>query len=503
MTVRTFSALTRALPLVLLLAVACGSDPVLTGAAAPGGGGVQSGDGSRPDAAAPGTSVASGPARDRGASPDKTSGDGKPCVGLQCQQVACPAGASTTVSGTVYDPAGKNPLYNIAVYVPNDAVQPLPSGATCDNCANLYTGSPIASALTDAAGKFRLENAPAGVDIPLVVQVGKWRRQFKLATVAACQDNPQADKLLRLPRNRSEGDIPNIAVSTGGSDTLECLLRRVGVDASEFVPGGSPQGRVQIFQGHSDKDSGDVSTAPNTAPPAPRSFAALWNSVDSLLRFDIVLLSCEGEETQHMNQQALHDYADMGGRVFASHYHYAWFNTGPYANENLATWKKGGNDIGKINAEIVTTLSSGQPFVKGQALQSWLGTVGALQNGKLPIEDAKHNADISAANMPSQTWIVADQEAKAPSAVQYFSFNTPTTPTVGADFAAGTCGRVVFSDLHVGAASGDEPKQPVPQSCADDELSPQEKALEFMLFDLSSCITPDTGTPTPPPIIAI
>jgi len=38
-----------------------------------------------------------------------------------------------------------------------------------------------------------------------------------------------------------------------------------------------------------------------------------------------------------------------------------------------------------------------------------------------------------------------------------------------------------------------------PSSCLVRDLSSQEKALEFMFFDLSSCLTLDSADPSPPP----
>jgi hypothetical protein len=80
------------------------------------------------------------------------------------------------------------------------------------------------------------------------------------------------------------------------------------------------------------------------------------------------------------------------------------------------------------------------------------------------------------------------------------------------------CGRAVFSGLHVGGASydgvncsangghgggggsgcntGAVAANPPPAGCdTSHPLSAQEKALEFMLFDLSSCVVPDTANP--------
>jgi hypothetical protein len=424
-----------------------------------------------------------------GGGSDATGGG---CSGLSCQIHSCSTG-STTISGTIYDPAARNPLYNIVAYVPNTKPQPFPAGAACAPCSALYTGDPIATALTDASGKFTIKNAPDGTDIPLVIQVGKWRKQLTIPSVARCADTALPDKSLSLPKNQTEGDIPLIAISTGGSDTLECLLTRIGVDATEYSPAGGGSGRLQIFLGGSGY-GGMFGVVPDTSPPAPQSYMALWDSTADLMKFDIVLLSCKGEETMNTNQNALLDYTKAGGRVFASHFHYAWFNAGPFGAANLATWTPGSNNMPATNAVIETTLPGGATFPKGVAMQQWLSNVGALTAGELPIQQAKHNADVGAANTLSTPWIVADKSASPPDATEYFSFDTP----LGAA-EKDICGRVVYSDLHVGGASGDNPSLPVPMDCTAGALSPQEDALEFMLFDLSSCVTPNSQPPQPPP----
>jgi len=477
---------------------------------------------------------------------DGSSGGTGQCVNLQCQQHTCGDGGSTTITGTVYDPAGKNPLYDVVVFVPNTTPAPITGGIPASGSANscsceaVYTGQPIASALTGADGKFTLTNAPDGTDIPLVVQIGKWRTQLKIPKVTECGSN-DLDTLLAPyklalpgqagvsttagPTQGLQQDLPSIAVSTGGADSLECLLLRAGVSPNEYVGGGtSGPGHVHIYPGCDGQSCGvtqNVGPAPNTSPAGLASDQKLWDSPADIDAYDIVLLSCEGTGTTNPNSQILYDYVDSGGRVFAEHWHLTWFTTllgtavAPFPAD-LATWdvlNDGAYKSGAISATIVEALSSnGQPFPKGEALYQWLANVGALTSdagtGELPIAVARGDATIQAGNTLSQAWIQTDPSV-SPASTQYFSFDMPFTPTIDDAGLPNYCGRVVFSDLHIGAAandyggatasaSGHTNALTTPSGCTTGDLSPDEKALEFMLFDLSSCVTPVTVAPTPP-----
>jgi hypothetical protein len=106
-----------------------------------------------------------------------------------------------------------------------------------------------------------------------------------------------------------------------------------------------------------------------------------------------------------------------------------------------------------------------------------LGTVTIAQDASNRLVD-----NVTGGNT-SQRWIYAS--TLVPQSVQYMSATTP--------IPGGSCGRVVLSDIHVsaGAATGsDIPAMPFPTGCVTTGLTPQEKVIEFMLFDIASCVSP-------------
>ncbi len=430
---------------------------------------------------------------------------GKPgeCQGLECNQQDCTGASKTTLTGRVFDPAGKVPLYNVVVYVPNGELAPISAGLgpTCERCDASVSGHPIALTATDANGDFRLENVPADTDFPLVMQIGKWRRKVTIPKVAACQSAAADVALTRLPRNRTEGDIPRMALTTGSADPLECLLRKIGLDDSEFGSAGS-EARVHLYVGGSTDSASATSSFSGGAAFAQAT--SLWGSVDELKKYDIVMLSCEGAELETNKptsaRQALYDYAKVGGRVFTSHFHHYWFSNSPVPEvKNIASWTndftcQGGSCSFETEpaANVTVNATVNTSFAKGAAMKEWLKNTQSLTGPgeTLPIQEARHN--VNSVSGSALSWMtIANPAAGKKTAHEYVTFNTP----VGAPDDQ-VCGRVVYSDLHVGA--GDTTGKPFPAGCTTPDLTPQQKALEFMLFDLSSCIQKDDLPPVLP-----
>jgi hypothetical protein len=408
-----------------------------------------------------------------------TTTPSEPCVGLECQVPVCPGG-TTTLRGVVYAPEGTLPLYNVVVYVPNGPLDPIPDGVTCDTCQTGLSGQPIVATLSDTKGEFVLEGVPAGADIPLVLQIGKWRREIVVPSVAPCTETVVTPDLTRLPRNQSEGHIPRIAMVTGGADALECLLRKVGLEDQEFTPEVGA-GRVNMFAGYEGgrKYSGGL----NDGAPFPKG-KSLWDDLAKLKNYDMVLMACEGS-TDKSNKSAqarqnIVDYAGVGGRLFFSHWHNIWIEEGAAPFPTAATFEHEDDLDDPFTAKIDMT------FPKGMALAQWLVNVaGSAQLGEIVIT-AGQNTVAAINDAVSTRWIYGED----PTSVQYFTFNAP----IGAPEEQ-QCGRVVDTDIHV--SSGDDPGKSFPSGCSTTDLSPQEKVLIFMLFELSSCLSPDDE---PPPI---
>jgi len=412
-----------------------------------------------------------------------------PCQGLECKRVTCENGATTTITGKVYDPAGSNALYNVMVYIPGgpNGDAPLPEikeGVSCETCASVAL-SPMVSTLTNTKGEFTLENVPVDKDVPVVIQVGKWRRKLTFDVTKKCEENKVPDREFRLPKNGSEGDMPHIAVTAGGCDALECLLRGIGIDDKEFVPGHSTAGHIHVFNG----DGGDFPSGPAAGGTAADRFGGeLWNDAAKMAKYDMVMLSCEcSEENDNKGgavgtpgaRAAMWDYANLGGRIFATHFHYTWFKNSPQQDwQQIANWSgaSGGSGVHDIDTS----------FPKGQAFSDWLVSVNASTTpGKIQLTDVTNS--LSNVNAPAQSWIM-----KTSAQVRYFSFNAPTAAA-----PADQCGRAVYSDLHLmGISAGG---QAFPDGCpAPGGLSAQQKALEFMFFDLSGCVQADDTPPSPP-----
>jgi hypothetical protein len=421
--------------------------------------------------------VSCGPSRRDGTGEDE---DGPPpgCVGLECQVVNCAKKGlpPTTVSGTVFAPNGTLALYGAQVYVPNVDPGPFEEQVTCSRCNDQLPGDPVVQAMSDTAGKFTLTDMPTGTDVPLFITIGKWRRKVTIPNVVACQDNPLDNTITSLPKNKSEGDIPRIAVATGSCDALECLIRKLGVSDSEFTTDNGA-GRIHLYS-----MNGASKLANNTPFTAATT---LWSNVTKMKNYDLMMFSCEcspnaADKTQaYMNN--LKQYADLGGRVFLSHYHSVWVEGeegvpthAPAVWPEVATCTTDEYDTG---TGIIDQVNN----PKGSSFAQWMTNVqGSATPGTIVINESRQSCS-AVDPARAERWVF--MPIGGTDYPQNFQFTTPNEAPKD-----DRCGKVVFSDMHVASGSTSSSSTGFPGGCSASPLSAQEKALAFMFFDVASCV---------------
>ncbi len=400
------------------------------------------------------------------------------CANLCQQQGQCSGSATTSVSGTVYMPNGTDPLPNTLVYVPNGPVQPFTNGVqSCQPCSALISGSPLVSAVTDYAGRFTITNMPVGTHIPLVIQNGKWRRQFDLPNVTACVDTVVAQQL-RMPANQAEGDMPKIAIVTGGFAALECVLLKMGISSTEFGNGSATSTRrVQFYlpqgNGGPTYDGNPGAHYDDNTP----SETQLWVTQESLNQYDLVFFGCQGGHYTRSAaaRQRLIGYANAGGQVMLNHYEFDWlYNVQPFSS--AAYWH--------IN-QPETFASDPQPafidtsFPKGQLLAQWL----ALTNPTTvpgQVELRMLYNDLDGVVPPTRLWMSLHDSLHPNPVPMQFTVETP----VGLP-PSQQCGSVMFNEYHTFERF---PAATLfPSACSSSPLRPDERLMEFMLFDRGSC----------------
>ena len=369
------------------------------------------------------------------------------------QDAPCP----TALIGKVYAPNGTLPLYNVTVYAPISDPPPFPAGVQCGLCSTTLPGGAYTSAVTDAEGKFRLEGVPAGTNVPIIITTGKWRRKVVMPEVVACTDTQVPDAMFRLPKNKTEGEMPHIAVVTGGCDPLACILTKLGIDTPEFGSTSSGNTAVVFY-------NGSGGTSPGTAAAS----TSLHGDLNEMKKFDVIINSCECSENNQnkTTPDLLRQYADLGGRVFGSHYHYTWAKNLIPQWTPTAAWTSGSTSTPDL---VDTSHPTGMAFAK------WLMSVGASTIlGQITLGTKTYDAGPTA--VTSTRWLYAS--GTNPTS-HYYSFETPVGVAKEQQ-----CGKVVYAGMHVSSGSVGTT---FPASCSA-TFTPDEKALVFLLFDLTSCL---------------
>ncbi len=342
------------------------------------------------------------------------------------------------VQGVTYAPNGKLPLAGVLVYWTATEPEDIPEGVYCDTCVELNEGTSVSS---DASGKFKLD-IPADREVFLVVQKGQFRRVRK---INLSEDDDKLDKeLTTLPgkMDRADGDtVPTIAIMTkqtsSSYDIIHDALDKLGVEDYEFLNSSSSA---------SDK--------------------SVTEDIDQLSKYQIVMFPCGSGDPTAAEQETLKQYAERGGKIYTSDHalDYISMTFGEVAS-GIST---GADGLSSSCGGEGGACGSGR--FNDDALSAWMDATGDSSVELVGIYSKF--STLNTMPFPGVDGSTTDVTPKLWSEVEDSNGNWKPASF---SFTYG-CGRGMFSIFHAHSNGND--------------LAPQEKALLFMLLEVSSCVRP-------------
>lgn len=444
---------------------------------------------------------------------------------------------NTQVTGTVFDPSGASPtanannigLSNVLVFQPSASLTPFTDGVACDSCASLSTPSQTQT-VTATDGTFTLDNVSPGTSVPIVVQSGRWRRTVNVNVSNVCGVNPVTNGTLRMPRNSSEGDIPKVAIVKTHKESMECWLKKIGVDPAEITPRTVAGPNTTRFQTWDAKSNG-ILQAGGMTPESMRVSATngLYNTDATLNEYNAIIWGCDNnanntggpgtppfpnswtdsDRASAADRARIAAWANAGGRIFMNH------RVGVNLMRGVPGFDAAVNWVGAPCNELYSC-GSNQANPRNNYLRGWVvdtpGPQAAFRdwliyNGASATQGAGFLAVPEAwamafsANAPAIEWVRGTNVPSGAGPGHHnltLSFETPFGAT-------NTCGRVIYNGLHTSADRATNLTGTFPTDCRDSALNDAELALEYQFFQLTACsITPpDPPPPPPPPPLAV
>jgi hypothetical protein len=400
-------------------------------------------------------------------------------------------GKPTTISGVVTAPNGHDPIANAFAYVINSRGD-FPPTVACELC-NMPVDSVSATATTKNDGSFSLDigTEPVSATIDVTVNIGRFRHTGTV-TVQPCMDNHDIDTALPGKANGND-DIPKIAVATGNQDQLDTVLEAMGMDSTAGF---------DCFEGREPPAAGKTLktlTTPCGKRPSLSAIETLLTNETMLESYNLVFLSCAPYKFKSLTaaQQMqivtnLQTWTGKGGRLFVTDNSYDYI---AQAFPSAISFLDGNTTVDAANQGVGGSSTAPDNYsgvINDPTLASWMGNIGAIPSGTNTLMLTGYlNHWTVISTLPMGTTDVVD----ATNGVAYGTGAKPspspgpaTTYPQSVKFdinspSGGACGRAIYTSYHTLESTTTSTDPTV-------MLSPQERILEYLMFEAGACVGP-------------